>query len=223
MKISRIIIIAFTVFVVGSLLVLYVDSKNHKNESRNDTVLRSSPLQDFSVLVAEDSSDIHLNQAATNTIAVEFLKDKVVKKQMYKLTNDTLYVYGGLRTFVDCKKVKSIIVHKTFWLGINSFQLDSLNLDVTGGQVLFTANEKTKMSIGLMHMNVRDTARIEMYNDVIIDDIYVNATDESYLGLTGKLKRANIIINNKAKLNLRGGPLSLKLERDESTIVNLYQ
>lgn len=223
MKVSRIIIIAFAVFVVGSLLVLYVDSKYHKNETINDAVLKSSPLQDFSVLVAEDSSDIHLNQAETNTIAVEFLKEKVVKKQMYKLTNDTLYVYGGLRTFVDCKKIKSIIVHKTFWLGINCIQLDSLNLDVTGGQVLFTANEKTKMSIGLMHMNVRDTARIEMYNDVIIDDIYVNATNESYLDITSKLKRANIIINNKAKLNLRGGPLSLKLECDESSIANLYQ
>lgn len=222
MKISRIIIISFAVFVIGSLLILFIDSKNHKKDEVKGAQLKSFPLHNFSVVVAEKSSDVHLNQSDKNEIAVEFLKDKLVKKQMFKLLNDTLYVYGGLRTFVDCKKIKSLIVHKAFWLGVNNFKLDSLNIDVTGGQVIFSANDKDKTNIGLMNMNVRDTASIEVSKDVVIDDICINATDKSNLRLFGKYTKADVRIKEKTELFFNDAPLSLKLERDKYSIIHIY-
>jgi len=223
MKNSNIIIIAFAVFILGSTIFLFVDSKNHKNETRTDAVLKSSPLQSFSVIVAEESSDIHLNQSGKNEITVEFLKDKVVKKQMYKLVNDTLYVYGGLRAFVTCKNVKSIIVNKAFWIGVSNFQLDSLNFNVKGGHVVFTANEKNKMSIGLMHLNVSDSANVEMYHNLRVGDLRVDATDNVNLSFLGIYKSADVKIKNMTQLTFNSAPLKLKLDRDESCKVNIYQ
>ena len=225
MKTSNIIIIAFAVFILGSTIFLFADSKNHKNhknETRTDAVLKSSPLQDFSVVVAEESSDIHLNQATTNSIAVEFLKDKTVKKQMYKLQNDTLYVYGGLRTFVDCKNVKSIIVNKAFWVGLNGFNQDSLNLNAKGGRIVFESND-VKMNIGSMQLNVSDTESVEMYNNVAVDDMFVNATDKANLSFLGVYKSADVKIKNMTQLTFNNAPLKLKLDRDESCKVNIYQ
>lgn len=223
MKISNIIIIAFVVSILGSTIFLFADSKNHKNETRTDAVLKSSPLQSFSVIVAEDSSDIHLSQSGKNEITVEFLKDKVVKKQMYKLVNDTLYVYGGLRTFVTCNNVKSIIVNKAFWIGVSNFQLDSLNFNVKGGHVVFTANEKNKMSIGLMHLNVSDSANVEMYHNLKVGDLRVDATDNVNLSFLGVCKSADVRIKDMTQLTFNNAPLKLKMDRDESCKVNIYQ
>lgn len=222
MKTSNIIIIAFAVFILGSTIFLFADSKNHKNETRSDAVLKSSPLQDFSVVVAEDSSDIHLNQATTNSIAVEFLKDKVLKKQMYKLVNDTLYVYGGLRTFVTCKNVKSIILNKAFWVGVNGFQQDSLNINVNGGRIVFESND-VKMNIGSMQLNVSDTASVEMYYNLRVGDLRVDATDNVNLIFLGVYKSADVKIKNMTQLTFNNAPLKLKLDRDESCKVNIYQ
>jgi len=222
MKTSNIIIIAFAVFILGSTIFLFADSKNHKNETRSDAVLKSSPLQDFSVVVAEDSSDIHLNQATTNSIAVEFLKDKVLKKQMYKLVNDTLYVYGGLRTFVGCKKLKSIIVNKAFWVGLNGFNQDSLNLNAKGGRIVFESND-VKMNIGSMQLNASDSASVEMYYNLRVGDLRVDATDNVNLSFLGVYKSADVKIKNMTQLTFNSAPLKLKLDRDESCKVNIYQ
>lgn len=222
MKTSNIIIIAFAVFILGSTIFLFADSKNHKNETRSDAVLKSSPLQDFSVVVAEESSDIHLNQATTNSIAVEFLKDKVQNKQMYKLVNDTLYVYGGLRTFVTCKNVKSIILNKAFWVGVNGFNQDSLNINVNGGRIVFESND-VKMNIGSMQLNVSDTASVEMYYNLRVGDLRVDATDNVNLSFLGVYKSADVKIKNMTQLTFNSAPLKLKMDRDESCKVNIYQ
>jgi len=213
---------AFAVFVIGSLLVLYVDSKFHKDESGNNVVLKSYPLQEFSVLVAEEASDLHLIQAASNSISVEFLKDEVTKKQMYKLVNDTLYVYGGLRTFVDCKKVKSIISHKTVWFEISKFQSDSLSLDVHGGKVTFSDNKEGELHIEQLRINATDTATVDVYSNVIVDAIKVNATNQTNVQLYGQYKNAEIKIADNTKLVLNRTSLRLKLERDESSTVTVY-
>lgn len=222
MKTSNIIIIAFAVFILGSTIFLFADSKNHKNETRSDAVLKSSPLQDFSVVVAEESSDIHLNQATTNSIAVEFLKDKVQNKQMYKLVNDTLYVYGGLRTFVTCKNVKSIILNKAFWVGLNGFKQDSLNLNAKGGRIVFESND-VKMNIGSMQLNASDSASVEMYYNLRVGDLRVDATDNVNLSFLGVYKSADVKIKNMTQLTFNSAPLKLKMDRDESSKVNIYQ
>lgn len=222
MKISNIIIIAFVVSILGSTIFLFADSKNHKNETRTDAVLKSSPLQSFSVIVAEDSSDIHLSQSGQNEITIEFLKDKVQKKQMYKLVNDTLYVYGGLRTFVTCKNMKSIILNKAFWVGVNGFNQDSLNINVNGGRIVFESND-VKMNIGSMHLNVSDSASVEMYNNLAVDDMRVNATEKANLRFFGEYKSVDMKIKNMTELTFSSHPLKLKLDRDESCKVNIYQ
>lgn len=222
MKTSNIIIIAFVVFILGSTIFLFADSKNHKNETRSDAVLKSSPLQNFSVVVAEESSDIHLNQATTNSIAVELLKDKVQNKQMYKLQNDTLYVYGGLRTFVDCKKLKSIIVNKAFWVGLNGFNQDSLNVNARGGRIVFESSD-VKMNIGSMHLNAIDSASVEMYHNLRVGDLRVDATDNVNLSFLGMYKSADVRIKEMTELTFNRAPLRFKLDRDENCKVNVYQ
>jgi len=222
MKISRIIIIAFVIFVVGSMLFLFVDSKNSKNNDALNERLKSFSLENYSVIVAEDGSDIHVDQSDTNKIDVEYLKDKKIKKQMYKLSKDTLYVYGGLRTFVKCKSLKSIVAHKTDWLGVGKFNLDSLQVDVNGGWLEFNGDDADKTKIKMLTMNISDSARVETYN-VEINDFRLNAKGKSDLRIFGYYKKADAKILEKTTLNFGGAPLSLKLEKDESSTINMYR
>lgn len=222
MKTSNIIIIAFVVFIIGSTIFLFADSKNHKDNEKQNTEMKSYPLTEFSVVVAEQGSDVHLDAATKNEMSVEFLNDKEIKKQMYKLKNDTLYVYGGLRTFVKCKKLKSIIVNKAFWVGLNGFKQDSLGINAVGGRIVFESND-TKMNIGAMQLNVSDSASVEMYNDIAVGDLLVDATDEANLRLLGVYKSADIKIRKQTELTFNHAPLNFKLDRDENCKVNIYQ
>ena len=221
MKISNIIITAYVVLVIGSLLVLFVDSKYHKNNEPANTEMKTYPLGNFSVVVAEQGSDVHLDQADSLKIEVEYIKNQPAPNQLYKLSNDTLYVFGGLRTFVKCKHVKSIISHKTHWLGVSNFSADSLQLDINGGHVYFGGEGDKNIEIKKLIVNASDTADIETYN-LTSEKLVLKASNKCYLRFYGNYKSADVDIKEQTELQITKNIMSLNLVKDDKSNINVY-
>lgn len=221
MKISNIIITAYVVLVVGSLLALFIDSKYHKENEHTNTEIKTYPLGEFTVVVAEQGSDVHLDQADSLKIEVEHIKNQPAPNKLYKLSNDTLYVFGGLRTFVKCKQLKSIITHKTYWLGVSNFSADSLQLDINGGHVYFNGESNKNIEIKKLIVNASDSADIETYN-LTSEKLVIKALNKCYLRFYGNYKSADVDIKEQTELQITRNIMLLNMVKDDKSNINVY-
>jgi hypothetical protein len=147
MKTSNIIRIAFATFILGGILILFVDGKKNRNSNNNNFNNKQNnyteedgnfrykefPLQEFSVVVAEKGSNLHLDQSDSRIIKVQYDINKPTPAKLYEITNDTLHIYKGLKLFVKCKNITAIIGNKPLWVGVNNFTPDSMTLKMSGG------------------------------------------------------------------------------------------
>jgi len=170
MKTSNIIIIAFAAFIISGMLFLFIDAKKHKKEVENNISFKEFPLATFSVIVAEKGSDLHIDWSDSTVVKVEYLKDKKTPSKIYEVVNDTLRVYGGLRTFVKCKKIATIIGNKPFWVGVNNFTPDSLTIRMNGGSLYYDkdrGNKDEKLDQKTFNLGIiaNDSAYVEINNN----------------------------------------------------------
>ena len=220
MKTSNIIIIAFTAFIIGGMLFLFVDAKKHKKEVENNISFKEFPLAAFSVVVAEKGSDLHLDQSDSTIVKVEYLKDKKTPSKIYEVVNDTLHIYGGLRTFVKCKKITTIIGNKPFWVGVNNFTPDSMTIRMNGGQFNYSIDKSKKFNQKILNLKITsndsahvviDDARIHNLsvksdNSKIINNCYVNSvsatlSNESEFISLDKIK--NLVVEKDSTSQVR--------------------
>jgi hypothetical protein len=136
MKKSNIILLAFGLFLVGGMLTLYIDSVQHHNQTNQGTSMtKKVDLPAFSVIVAEKGSDLHIQQSDSNLLAIEYFKDNKIPSKLYTLSGDTLHVYAGLRLFVKCRNLHSVIGNSHKWVGINRFDAEVLHVKMHGGEL----------------------------------------------------------------------------------------
>jgi len=209
MKISNIIITAFAIAVLTSMLVLFIDSKNHKKYVDPNIEMKTFLLSDFSVIVAEKGADVHINSSDTNSIKIEYLKNKVVKNKLYKQLNDTLFVYGGLRTFVKCSKLKGIRANKSFWMGVIQLKLDSLDVTISSGRLNFFANDSIKTEIKNLVINATDSAFINTSN-ISVENFVLNAKDKTVCEFYGNYKHVDVKLSNNSTLFFNNNPECMK-------------
>ncbi len=218
MKISNLIILAFAVIVIGSLLVLFIDSKYHNENENSNFEKKTYPLADFSVVVAEKEANIQLDYGQKNEIDVEYQKNEIPEKlnlKIYKLCNDTLYIYGGLRTFVKSNNLKSIIAQKTRWFGLGQFKYDSLKVDVVSGNIMLDADIKKLVLI------VSDSAYVRTLNHKV-ENLNLFAKGKSNIELNGNYKTVNARIYEKKNISFEGSPASLKFQRDSTSTITIW-
>ena len=221
MKISNIIITAFAIAVLASMLVLFIDSKNHKKYVDPNIEMKTFSLSDFTVVVAEKGSDVHINSSDTNSIKIEYLKNKVVKNQLYKQQNDTLFVYGGFRTFVKCSKLKAIRANKAFWVGVHRFKLDSLDVKISSGRLYFIANDSIRNEFKNLVINATDSAYLNTSN-THVENFVLNAKDKSVCEFYGNYKHVDVKLSNNSTLVFNSNPQTIKLERDKESSFRMY-
>lgn len=221
MKTSNIIIIAFATFILAGMLILFVDAKQFQKKQKAAITFKEFALPAFSVVVAEKGSDVHLDQSDSTYIKVEYLKDKPVTKKMYKVSNDTLYVYGGLRTFVKCSKLKAIRANKPFWMGVSQFKLDSLHIKICSGSLNFYANDSIKTEIKKLVINASDSANINTSN-IKVENFVLNAKDKTICEMYGKFKHVYAKLSNNSTLFFNSNPQSIKFERDTTSGFRIY-
>jgi hypothetical protein len=225
MKTSNIIIIAFATFIVAGMLILFVDAKQHKKNLVSNVSFKEFELPAFSVVVAEKGSDVHLDLSDSTFIKVEYLKDKPVPKKIYKVSNDTLYVYGGLRTFVKCPNFTSFIGNKPFWVGLKNFLPDTLAIRMNSGRLNFNTYDFTKTKANQKPMNLSVFAT---------DSAYLNIRNLQLQNVSIKLNNANIDIicpskyaslklENKARIDCFDSFENLTVQKDTSSVFRVEE
>jgi hypothetical protein len=216
MKISNIIIASLAIAVLASMLVLFIDSKNHKKYIDPNIEMKTFLLSNFSVVVAEKGSDVHINSSDTNAIEIEYLKNKVVKNQLYKQQHDTLFVYAGFRTYVKCHNLKAIRANNVFWMGVGQTNFDSLDVTISGGRLNFYASDSIKTTIKNLVINATDSAYINTSN-VKVENFKLNAKARANFDLYGNYKHVDVKLSNNSTLFFNSNPLTIKLERDTTS------
>ena len=225
MKASRIIIIAFCIFIVGGMLILYIDAKQHKKKTDNSITKKEYVLPSFNVVVAEQGTDLHLDYSDSNKIAVEYIKEKKTPAKLYTVSHDTLYVYKGLRLFASCKNIRSIIGHNVFWMGVSNFEPDSLTIKMTGGKIICSNNfSKAKKQIS-KNINVgvfaSDSAFIEL-NNLNTNRLTVRLNNAE-VDFNSRLNRLQAKLVNHAGLRMNAKQLlDIKIEKDTSSKLDFF-
>jgi len=215
MKTSNIIKIAFATFIVVGIWILFVDGKNNRKASDNNRIIKQNnytevegnfrykefPLQAFSVVVAEKGSDLHVDQSDSRIIKVQYDEKKSTPAKLYEIKNDTLHIYKGLRLFVKCKNLTSLIGNNPFWVGVNNFTPDSMYLKMNGGSLFFNSYgyDKTKASKKLINMGIiaNDSAYIQI-NNIQLRNITVKS-NHAEVNMYCSAKNSNVKLENHAK------------------------
>ena len=225
MKASRIIIIAFCIFIVGGMLFLYMDARQHNKKTEKSITKKEYVLPPFSVVVAAEGSDLHLDYSNSYKIAVEYNKEKKTPVKLYTISHDTLYVYKGLRLFASCKNIKSIIGHHVFWMGVSGFAPDSLTIKMTGGRIYcFNNTPENKKQIS-KDINVgvfaTDSAYVEINNlNTNRLNLQLNNANVNFNSRTNRIQ-AKLV--NQANLSIHSKQLlAIKIEKDTLSKVSLW-
>jgi len=166
MKTSNKIIIAFVLFILSGMIILFADSKKHHQQMKDIYSYKEFPLPAFSVVVAHKGSDLHLDQLDTRSIKVQYDKSKPTPSKLYEVVNDTLHVYSGLRLFVTCENITALIGNKPFWVGVNNFTPDSLTIQMNGGALFVNcfgyAERKGEHKQVNLSLQATDSAYVEL-------------------------------------------------------------
>ena len=207
MKTSNIIITAFAILLVGSMLFLFADAVKHTKDEIAKISFKEYPLaKNFKVIVAEKGSDVNIVRSDTTSMRIEYITGKKVPAKMYEVINDTLFVYGGLRSFVKCYNITTVIGRHQWWFGVFNFSPEQIKLRMTGGTATYS-NEGIKDKPFDIDLVVSDSASIEIKNvnlknlNVIADNGHVNLNCQIQK-VTGKIIKFSSLLGFESAQNI---------------------
>jgi len=207
MKTSNIIITAFAILLVGSMFFLFADTVKHTKDEIAKISFKEYPLaKNFKVIVAEKGSDVNIVRSGTTSMRIEYITGKKVPAKMYEVINDTLFVYGGLRTFVKCDNITTVIGKHQWWFGVYEFAPKSIKLRMTGGTATYS-NEGLEEKPFDIDLAACDSASIEIHNvnlrnlNVTGDNAHVKL-DCHIQNIVGKVKNHSSLTGIESALNI---------------------
>lgn len=227
MKKSNIILIAFAVFIVGSTLLLFIDGKKHKNDKPDkgfkEITYQQAPA--FSVIVTEKGADVHIDFSDTAQIGVEFLGKKK-DFSLFRTQGDTLFVKGGLRTFVKCPKLTNLICRHSFWVGVSVYNADTLRANTAGGQLYFYTADNINEEKGVgkivkptLILQASDKAYVNLYK--VLTKLQVHIADSSSVYSQLKTQSVDAQLRNNSSLRIENNFIQLNAQRDSSSTINM--
>ena len=192
MKTSNIIISAFAIFLIGGMLTLFIDAKHYKKTFDESIVSREIALPQFSVVVAEKGANfIDLQQSDSTQLTFKYFKSQKMPSKLYKVSNDTLYLYchnNTLQMVIKCKNIKSIISYEATNLNFYKFTPDTMTLNMTGGNVHFN-NENLK-GMKLIEKSIVLNITATKYSFIEFKNVNINK-----INLNSNKSLTNIITN----------------------------
>ena len=224
MKRSNIIVIAFTAFIVISSLIFYIDGKKKEKTGISDVNLETVLLPKFSVIVAEENSNVLILESDTIKLKLERQKDSLQKTNKYSIVNDTLHLYKGNRIYVYNKNIKSVISKKASWIGIQFEKLDSLYLDVEDTKK-FTLNVNTqKCNITNLTLNALKTDNLYFNSGLNVKNLEVNLINSDLYISDGIYKTVSANLKDKSILSINRGKTvgNITAQKDSTSNFNIY-
>lgn len=228
MKKSNIILSAFAVFIVGSTLLLFIDGKKHKNEVNDkgfkEITYRHTP--DFKVIVTEEDADVHIDFSDTVQLGVEFLEHKK-DFSIFHTNGDTLFIKGGLRTFVKCPKLSKLECRNSKWVGVSVYNTDTVCVNIRGGEARFYTADNIDEQKGIgqiekpvMILNACDHADVDLFK--LLTSLKINATSNSHIANRLAVKTIEARLQHNSELISFKAPTQLSAQRDSTSSIKVY-
>ncbi|HEY5498961.1 MAG TPA: hypothetical protein VIK20_01120 [Bacteroidales bacterium] len=216
MKKSSIIAIAWGIFVVGGLLTYLIDQRIYEDKKiKPNALMKDIELPPFSVIVAERNSDLHVEQSNSNKLSIEYYKGSMIPSNLYAVKGDTLYVYSGLRLFLKCKNVNTIIGRKHFWMGITNVAPKDLKIDMSDGDFYYYNTDSIAKRVTNLSVLARDSAYLEI-NDRFVENIKINS-DSAVVQIVTTSNNITAKLKHKASLNFNNSFQNLTVEKDKTS------
>lgn len=220
MKTSNIIILGYLGVILTGLVVVFSISGYDTVNEENEQFRKKFPLSGFSTVIVEQGADLHLEKSDSNSISIEYIKDKKEPALMYKIQKDTLFVYGGLRTFVNAKEVNSIIGRKHFWLGIKGFENGDYRINLNGGVTRFR-NEGLRDGTGInADIVLQDSARFEVHY-LGIQSLHLHADNANMTVYNSFIKDLDAELKGYSSLSIPS-PDKIRYTHESGCKINIY-
>lgn len=223
MKTSNIIITAFAILLVGSMLFLFADAVKHTKDEIAKISFKEYPLPAFKVIVAEYHSDLHVDRSDSTLMSVEYVKGVKTPAKLYEVINDTLHVYSGLRVFIKCKQISQIIGKKHWWINVSNFQPDSLTVNVAGGRFIYNMELNKTVTYTSNAFNVRVIATDSAVVDIasaVLGNLEVKSNN-AFVNNYCETKHLNARLTNKARLYSKDKNKVIAVEKDATSTVSI--
>lgn len=223
MKRSNIIILAFIVFVVAGMLVLFIYTSLNETNPRKDLRKKEVPLSGFKVIIADENSMKVDIQTGKENKLIAYSKDENLKlTDFYHISNDTLYFHkkydlsNSIQSFViKCNQVKSIVAGKNNDIYISDFISDYLNITGENSNIkigLVALDESTGRGCQLNGLKITLTGRSTFYlNNAKLDsfEYYSNQSLVSFWG-NNFINKAKVDLKDNSSFKTTGNDIGIK-------------
>jgi hypothetical protein len=216
MKTSNKIFISFLIFLFSGISLLYLGSKYYT--SYYDTskwVSQEKPLPHFSVVVAETSAQIQLQNGSETKILQSAFKEAQPKFAPFIVRNDTLFVFppkndpnkfpkSHFLVSVFCNNVKHFVAKDRSYANFSNYKVDSVFVKMNNAE-LFCQNNNSNY-IKIIAKNSRANFDCQKLNsmEVELDKTYLDVKSKNRVkNISGTLKNdSDVKLNLNAKVNL---------------------
>ena len=147
MKTSNYILIALFGFVTVSLLVLFISSRGHENGENSNFSQKEYPLDSVNVIVADQEIFINIRTSEKNSLKVRYPKDEKKPENVYRVSNDTLFVAKAvlsngmdMHTDVYVSHLSSLVARSKSDIHIHDFTFNKLEINAYQARVNFQSS-----------------------------------------------------------------------------------
>ncbi|MDR2628061.1 MAG: hypothetical protein LBC40_08530 [Dysgonamonadaceae bacterium] len=191
MKTSNYIVIAFVVFIIGGILVLFITDKNHEEKCLSDTY----PLDGFSVIVAEPGARFQVRNEAKDFIELCAMGEKKVPVDLYRIDNDTLFLSSNSIAWktvtVFCSGLSSINAKDSSRVLLKDFRSGNLHIEADRAHVSIEYSHLPDVSIiagNESHIKIQNTkaSSTDIHGNHSFVYLYSSAIDSLSVTLMNK-------------------------------------
>lgn len=217
MKKSNILILAFSLFLMGITLWFFADAKYHEKIKSAEMIINYRQIVPFKVLVAE-SGQVEVRYGKKFQIGC-YAKNKNVKVSDFRMKNDTLWISSKSDIVVDCNSVIQFRNYGSRVLSISDYPSDSLIITATGGRTIINSDNNTRYKTICVEAEKETKVHLEQ---IFIDKLNIDLKDGAKLTGPAQVKVAQICLSNASKLELYNSPQNFTVQRDSLSEVKIW-
>jgi len=229
MKTSNIIISAFFTFLLAGILTLSISAKSHEKDASKVYMEKAysnvTRLPAFSVIVGQPGSVFHIQQSSDNRIEIKYYDNIKLKKDAYRISNDTLYFSDSDRKDtisyrIFCNNVNTVQGKPKSTVYIDSYISKSLKVSTNNG-ILFLSNENLKEKdyqnkIYNISVAAVNGSFVQVHKS-IISSLYVELSTSRLEMPLSSVQSLKAILKERSTITNSPNPLNTQIIKDTSS------
>lgn len=180
MKKSNIILIATEALVLVVLLFLFIYGKRIEERRNVEPIYVEKPeLPDFSVIVVKNNARLNLSSGDSPQLDIYRSDANQTIDDFCTITNDTLHIFHE-SVSVRSSGIRSIISDSTRYIHVNSYDADTLSLDLRNSYLELFSGRQDRTHINMLKINLKDKSTIRL-NKVTVENLQLAVDDDSFI------------------------------------------